>query len=80
MKRAVAIVLALGAAALIGLDRYSLSYMGTHPAGRDFVLSSTFDAVLMILGGLALSMIAFGAIALLLFPRPAGRTASEAAE
>lgn len=80
MIRVVSIVLVLGAAVLFGFDRISLGYMGTHPAERDFVLSSTYDVVLMILGGLALSMIAFGAIALLLFPRPAGRTASEAAE
>ena len=80
MKRVIAIVLVLGAAVLFGIDHVSRGYMGTHPTQRDFVMSSTYDAVLTILCGLALAVLAFWLIAIFLFPRPTGRTASEAAE
>ncbi|TCM21514.1 hypothetical protein EDF56_101178 [Novosphingobium sp. PhB165] len=73
MIRAVSITVALGAAALFGLDHWSASYMESHRAAREFAMTDAFGTAVVILGGLALSMIAFGALALILFPRPTGR-------
>ncbi|QSR18445.1 hypothetical protein [Novosphingobium sp. KA1] len=73
MIRVASIALVLGAAALFGFDSWSAGYIDHHPAAREFAMSDAFGTAVTILGGLALSMVTFGGLALILFPRPSGR-------
>lgn len=72
-------VIIAGMAALLWLNAWASGLMATSRAARDFVETPAFTA-LAILGGIVVALASFAAGVTLLSLRPAGRTASEAAE